>query len=226
MTAAFLLSGLIGGARAEAQDPSDGQAPAATDSSSAEQGSAAPAGAPSLFLDLDSRLWIEGTSTVRDFTCEAGVVAATFRTNPVEDPLAMSSLEEILRQASVQIPAPQLDCSNGTMNDHMWNALRAEEEPDIRFEFDRYRVLPRDGEAASVALPGELTMAGVTRPVTVAGQATPEEDGSLRVVGSSELDMTEWNVRPPSLMFGVMRVGEVVEVHFDLIVRGEEAASD
>ena len=182
--------------------------------------------APSLYLDLDSRLWIEGTSTVRDFTCEAGVIAGTFRTNPVEAPLSMGSLEKVLSEATVEIPAPQLDCSNDTMNDHMWNALRAEEEPDIRFEFDRYRVLPQGTDTASLALPGDLTMAGTTRPITVAGQAIPQGDGSVRVLGTSELNMTEWNVKPPSLMFGVMKVGEVVEVHFDLVVRTEQPASD
>lgn len=182
--------------------------------------------APSLYLDLDSRLWIEGTSTVQDFTCEAGVIAGTFRTNPVEDPLSMGTLGQVLSEATVQIPAPQLDCSNDTMNDHMWNALRAEEEPDIRFEFDRYRVLPQGTDTASLALPGDLTMAGTTRPITVAGQAIPQEDGSVRVVGASELNMTDWNVKPPSLMFGVMKVGEVVEVHFDLVVRAEQTAGD
>ncbi len=205
---------LTGGFPIGAQTPAGASAQAPSD------------GAPSLFLGLDSRLWIEGTSTVRDFTCEAGVVAATLRPGPVAAPLAVENLDQALRQAGVQIPGAQLDCSNDTMNDHMWNALKVEDHPNIRFHFEDYRVTGPSGDTATVQLPGELTMAGVTRPLTVSARAIPQADGSLRVTGSSELDMTAWSVKPPSLMFGMMKVGERVQVHFDLLVRSQQDMSD
>lgn len=177
---------------------------------------------PSLYLDLDSRLWIEGTSTVRDFTCEAGVVAATLRAGSAEDPLTLAGLDQAVGEARVQIPGSQLDCDNDTMNDHMWDALEVEDHPDIRFGFEDYRVVEQSGDTATLELSGELTMAGVTRSHTISARAIPQTDGSLRVAGSTTFPMTEWEVEPPSLMFGLMKVGDEVEVHFDLVVRRQE----
>lgn len=197
------------------------QAPTASDT--AEEGGPLP----SLFLGLDSRLWVDGTSSVRDFTCEAGVVAATFRANPVDDPLALGTLGEAVERMSLQIPAPEMDCNNDTMNDHMWKALKAEDHPQIRFELTDYRVTGQSGDTATLELPGELTLAGVTRPHSITAQAVPQADGSLRVLGSSQFEMTEFDVKPPSLMFGLMKVHPPVTVHWDLVVRSQEQeASD
>jgi len=188
----------------------------------AEAAASGSQSASSFYLGLDSRLWIEGTSTVRDFTCEAGVVAATLRAGSGDDPLSLEGLNRAVGEARVQIPGGQLDCDNDTMNDHMWEALEVEEHPDVRFGFDDYRVVEQSGDSATLELPGQLTMAGVTRPHTVTASATPREDGSLRVAGSTAFPMTEWEVEPPSLMFGLMKVGDEVEVHFDLVVRRQE----
>lgn len=177
---------------------------------------------PSLYLGLDSRLWVEGTSSVQDYTCEAGVVAATFRTNPVEDPLVLGSLEETVSQMTLQVPAPQMDCDNDTMNEHMWKALKAEDHEQIRFELADYRVTGQSGDTATLELPGELTLAGVTRPHTMTAQAVQQNDGSLRVLGTSRFEMTEFEMEPPSLMFGLMKVHPPVTVHFDLVVRSQE----
>lgn len=189
---------------------------------SAEAAASGSQSAPSLYLGLDSRLWIEGTSTVRDFTCEAGVVAATLRAGPGDDPLSLEDLNRAVGEARLQIPGAQLDCDNDTMNDHMWEALEVEEHSDIRFGFDDYRIVEQSGDSATLELPGRLTMAGVTRRHTVTAHAIPQEDGSLRVAGSTAFPMTEWEVEPPSLMFGLMKVGDEVEVHFDLVVRRQE----
>lgn len=199
--------------------------PALAQANASSTGQAESATTPSLYLGLDSRLWVEGTSSVQDYTCEAGVVAATFRTNPVQDPLALGSLGEVVSRMSLQVPAPQMDCDNDTMNEHMWKALKAEDHPQIQFELTDYRVTGESGDTATLELPGELTLAGVTRPHTMTVQAVPQADGSLRVLGTSRFEMTEFDIEPPSLMFGLMKVHPPVAVHFDLVVRSQETQS-
>jgi hypothetical protein len=40
----------------------------------------------------------------------------------------------------------------------------------------------------------------------------------LRVKGSKQLRMTEYGVKPPSLMLGAMKVGDQVTVGYDIIL--------
>ena len=45
------------------------------------------------------------------------------------------------------------------------------------------------------------------------------ENGQLRVRGSKRITMTEWGVRPPSLMLGAMRVAPAATVGFDVVLK-------
>jgi polyisoprenoid-binding protein YceI len=63
---------------------------------------------------------------------------------------------------------------------------------------------------------GELTMAGVTKPVDMVARASSTPEGKLRVQGRYLLRMTDWGVRPPTLMLGTLKVGDAVVIRFDL----------
>jgi hypothetical protein len=49
--------------------------------------------------------------------------------------------------------------------------------------------------------------------------ATPADNGGLRVKGSKEFLMSEFGVKPPSLMLGTMKVRDKVKVNFDVVLR-------
>ena len=44
-------------------------------------------------------------------------------------------------------------------------------------------------------------------------------DGALRVTGKVPITMTEWGIKPPTLMMGTIKVGQVVTVQFDLLLQ-------
>jgi polyisoprenoid-binding protein YceI len=92
----------------------------------------------------------------------------------------------------------------------MRTALMAAQHSDITWRMSSYRV---DGD--SVEMTGLLTIAGEQKPLQLRarGQAT---DGSIRVQGSTRLRMTEFGVKPPTLMLGTMRVHDAVTVKFDV----------
>ena len=50
-------------------------------------------------------------------------------------------------------------------------------------------------------------------------EAVARENGQLRVCGSKRLVMTEWGVRPPTLMLGTMKVNPSVTVGFDVVLK-------
>jgi polyisoprenoid-binding protein YceI len=162
-------------------------------------------------LQAGSKLWIEGTSSVRSYRCEAGTVRGEIAADGAN--LALERIREV-RSGSLNLDVAALDCANGTMNGHMRNALKAQAHPRIEF---RFRSVQLQGGEAQVQ--GDLFIAGETRPVTLPGTIVQEADGALRLAGSLEIRMTEWKVQPPSLMLGTMKVHDPVRVHYDVLFR-------
>jgi polyisoprenoid-binding protein YceI len=166
-----------------------------------------------LSVQPPSRVWVEGTSSVRSYRCESTTVTGTAQASSAR----LDDLASVPR-AEITIPVASLDCRNGTMNTHMRRALKAEQNPTIRLRATSVRVDASGPGAGTARISGDLTMAGQTRPVTLEGTVTSEE-GKVRVRGSKRLVMTDFGVQPPSLMMGTMKVAPPVTIGFDVTLK-------
>lgn len=171
-----------------------------------------------LTLQPESRIWVEGTSSVRSFSCAAvGVESSVDAVSP-DVATALAAGTRAVRTAEVRVPAAKLDCKNGTMNGHMLKAIRATEHPMILFRLASYELAPKEGGSA-VTMTGTLSLGGAEKSVTVKADAVKGPDGALRVTGSFPLRLTEYGLKPPSLMMGTMKVGDQVTVKYDLVLK-------
>jgi hypothetical protein len=68
-----------------------------------------------------------------------------------------------------------------------------------------------------VSADGVLRIAGRERPITVAGRLVRSEAG-VWLNGSHGLRMSEYDVKPPTMMLGTMRVHDSVSVYFKLLL--------
>ena len=159
-----------------------------------------------LTLAKESRLWLEGTSTVRSFKCNATKIEVAVVGEPTAAPA------DVVKSASLTVPVAQLDCGNKTMNEHMRKALKAEANPQIAWKMTSYEV-----QGSNVIIAGSLTIAGKENSIELRGTGS-SENGVLRLKGSKQFKMTEYGVKPPSLMLGTMKVGDPVTVSFDLVL--------
>lgn len=166
---------------------------------------------------------VSGGSTVRSWECAADTLRGSVALVPGAT-LATDGLGEAVRTLDVRVPVGWLDCRNGRMNDHMWDALEREAHPEIRYRMTGYTVTSTGPASATVELRGELTIAGTTRPHSVSASARALGEGGLRVRGDSPLDMTGFGVEPPRLMLGTLRVHDDVTVTFDLTLEPQDAA--
>lgn len=172
--------------------------------------------APELTVQPGSRLWVDGTSTVRSYRCSTSAVEGSA---DAERAGSLADLADGVGRVDVSVRVASLDCRNETMNGHMRNALKAREHPVIRFQAPSVAVTARGAEGTARTA-GTLTIAGAERPVTLDATVAEEASGGgIRVRGSTQLRMTEFGVRPPSLMLGTMRVHDPVTVHFDLVLK-------
>lgn len=183
----------------------------------------ARANAQSLRLRPESRLWVNGTSTVRSFQCSATSLDLSAATTIATPTRAVLAGEKPVTRAELTVPASRLDCGNGTMNKHMRNALKATQYPAIVFQLASYD-LRAAGDSATGTITGALTLGGQTRTITIGTTATAGEDGTLRLTGATELRLGDYSLKPPSLFLGTLKVGNQVTVSFDFSL--QDAAVD
>ena len=174
-------------------------------------------GAP-LDLQPESRLWVAGTSTVRSFQCQAGAFDAKVESGGADAVAAVLAGQKAVSTVEVTVPAEKLDCRNGTMNEHLRKAIKAKEFPTVVFRASSYD-LARVSDSVAVTLNGSLTLGGVEKPITVKAFAKSGDNGTLIVSGTREVRMTEFGLKPPTLMLGTMKVDEKITVGFDVVLK-------
>lgn len=166
-----------------------------------------------------SRVWLSGTSTIRDFECE--VTAFDLNVEGEPDNVAGRLLrgEKAVTGATLRVSTADLDCRNGTMNEHMLKALKADRNPAITFTMSSYDI-NGGTTGAQAALRGRLGIGGVTRDVVMYANAAPAGEGMVRVQGEYTVTMSQWDLSRPSLMLGTIKVGDEVVVHMNLVLKG------
>jgi polyisoprenoid-binding protein YceI len=170
-----------------------------------------------LVLQPQSRIWIEGTSTVRSFSCKAADVNAVVEASGPNAIPQLLTGDKGVKTVRVTVPAEQIDCGNGTMNEHMRKAIKLAEHKTIEFRLSDYDVA-RGADGIAGTINGTLLLGGVTKPIAIKAEGKPE-NGMLHVTGSYDLDMTAYGLKPPTLMFGRIKVGRTVKVNYDLLLK-------
>lgn len=186
----------------------------------------APAGAeaPAIAtLGSESRLWLEGNSTVHRFESTATKFEVRMSAADVQVAPGLEGLEQLVRAGRVKgvdvsIPVAEMRSGKNGLDKNMRNALKADRYPSITFRLERY-ALASSGTADSVVIDahGVLAVAGVEKPVDIQAGAT-RAGNALRIRGSKELRMTEFEIKPPTMMMGTLRTSDQIVIRFDLLM--------
>ena len=170
-----------------------------------------------LSLQPSSKLWVEGGSTIKAWTCKSEDVSATVEATGTHAVTQLLAGEKVVKTVDVTLTSEKLECGSGTMNGHMKKALKVGDFPTIAFRLATYDII-RGTDGISGTLIGTLTLGGVKKSIAIPTTGTTE-NGALHVLGSYELKMTDYDLTPPSLMFGRIKVRDNVTVKFDLLLK-------
>jgi len=166
----------------------------------------------------DSRLWLEGSSNVRDWRCDATTLDAAIDLDD-EGSYADASSIARLRRVEVRVPTHALTCGRSQMDNIMYKALHVDDEPECREIVGRFDVIAQSGEGdRSLVMQGTLRIAGRENVVRVPVELQQLRDGSLRAQGALPILMTDYGITPPTALFGVLRTENRIVVKFDLLV--------
>jgi polyisoprenoid-binding protein YceI len=138
-----------------------------------------------------------------------------------------SDLEALIRAHVIKtfhltVPVDKLSSGEKGLDENMRKALKGNQYKDIRFQMDSYDVLasPAGGVAMSLLLHGRLRLAGVERKIDVGAIGVRVKDG-LRISGSKDLLMTDYQIKPPTIMLGAIKTKNLITVKFTAILQKE-----
>ena len=169
-------------------------------------------------LTSDSRLRIEGTSTVDAFTCEAGTIVGSGHMERPEGGAGDGRLDSSDAGIALIVPVESFDCGKAKMNRDMYDALLASTHPNIGFQLDEVEVLGSNssGDGFDLRATGRLSLAGEIRAVTFSVRGMTLPDGRLQAQGALPLLMTDFGIKPPTALFGLVRARDQITVAFEL----------
>lgn len=151
---------------------------------------------------------ITGTSTLHDWTMNSDQanLQATIETDGNGTPTKLASL-------SVNIPAESLKSGKSAMDKNAYTALKTDKNKQIIYQLTSSII-----NGKTISNSGNLTIAGTSKQTSVEATFEVLGDGSLKFKGSKKIVMSEYNVEPPSFMFGSVKTGDDIILTFEIIL--------
>jgi hypothetical protein len=167
----------------------------------------------------DSKLWIEGSSNLKAWSCKATSLEADISVDSSWDrAISEHDFANLVRRVDVKVPVRALKCGNGKMESIMYDALRAGDAAST-YIVASFEAVRREGaDDPFVRTVGTLSIAGTEKPVRMNVRAERLADGTIRAVSEVPIRMTDYGVKPPTALLGAIRTGNEVMVKFELFV--------
>lgn len=178
----------------------------------------------SLSARPDSKLWIEGTSSLHEWSCKATSIEAGLQL--ASDYAQSDVFAKSLQKVSVKVPVANLKCGHGGMDKNMYKALKAADAPAIHYILASFEVVPGSTkDDVTVKTVGTLEIAGKQKSIDMSVVAHRSADGTIRASGQLPILMTDYDVKPPTAMLGAIKTGNQVTVKFELYVAPQSAVA-
>jgi polyisoprenoid-binding protein YceI len=167
-----------------------------------------------------TRVSLAGTSNIHAYTASTSIVRLT-KIQLATSVSGANFWDEIVKPGQLEafeiaIPAATLTSPKEGLDKNMHKALKVQEFPDITFRLLRFEPATT-GAAGELKAIGVLKVAGVEREVTLAVK-TARKDAGLAVTGELSLLMTDFGIKPPTAMLGMLKTDPKVTITFETVL--------
>lgn len=156
---------------------------------------------------------IHGTLNVHNWVETVGEVTGEMKTSPnAGGGTDLNSIRITLIVRSIRSDMGK------TMDNKTYKALKSDTDPEITFRLGAPLTLKEaNGKRPPIALPGQLTLAGVTRPTTLMLTDLSISPDRMEFVGTQSIIMTDFGVVPPTALFGTLKVRPALTINFKTV---------
>ena len=152
---------------------------------------------------------INGTTNVHNFESKVTQASGELVIN-----------DKKVQSFSVEIPVKGIKSNEKLMDTKTYEAFDADKNPKISFKSTEVNSLKVDGNEVSVSVTGTMTIAGASRKVTLVSTGKIVKPGVYEFKGSIPVKMTDYKMKPPTAMLGVMKVGDDIKLKYSVTFEG------
>ena len=160
-------------------------------------------------VQSSSEILVHGTSSLHDWTsnCQEYSGSAVLK---VEDG-KLTGMSDL----NLQIVVKGIKSGKSAMDNNTYKAMFEEKHPNVSFKSKQIN-LEQTASGANVSAKGTLTIAGVSKEVTL--KATASKRGERWVCsGRHKVHTPDYGVERVSAMMGTIKTGEDVEIEYDIV---------
>lgn len=158
----------------------------------------------------DVNIKLSGTSTLHDWEMDAtranGEAQFVFNSENESELASMKSL-------TFNLAVKDLKSDSKGLDKNAYKALKADEFKKIHYVLSSAIQSPEKG-GYLLKTQGKLTVAGTTKNMAMDIHLIVNENNTITCEGTYQLNMTDYNVEPPSFMFGAMSTGDATTLSF------------
>jgi polyisoprenoid-binding protein YceI len=174
----------------------------------------------------DSKLWIDGTSNLHDWSCKADKIEANVDLDKAAAAQLDAAPPKALKRVEVKVAVKALKCGHGAMDNNLYKALSADATPDVTYILATFDAAPgATSDTFTLKTVGSLNIAGKENQLSMDVVATRMPDGTVIAKGTVPIKMTDYGIKPPTALFGRLKTGDEVKVSFELSIGAKAIAS-
>ena len=184
-----------------------------------------------------TKVSIDGTSTIHDWTVEGVVIGGSFEVEKAfETDKSLKSVPSLTTKeknpkATIMIPIRSLKSGKQKMDEIMQEAMKAKEHRLIRYVLKEMVLkgeVPASGTPVKFDTKGDLSMSGETKSIDMEVTMERMPDGKLKFRSEKELKMTDFKIPPPApsiLGMSPIKTGDEVIIKFEWLTGQRKSRS-
>jgi len=157
-----------------------------------------------------STMTIFGTTNIHNFKSNVQLIKGELTVNSAKK----------VQSLNVEIPVRSIKSGEKLMDNKTYEAFKESKFPTISFSIIDVAALQISGDDINVTVDGNLTIAGITKRISIKATGKNSRPGVYTFKGSVALKMTDFNMKPPTAMLGVMKVGNAITLNYDVTFEG------
>ena len=165
-----------------------------------------------------SEINVKGTSNLHDWSMKGKdyTCFAQFTVNSATAGTLVS-----LNGLSLSIPVKSLKSGENLLDTRAYKAMNADKYTHVNFKMTTAVVTSLGGNKYTIKATGPLTIAGVSKEMTLTATGTLNADGTITVTGSTKFKMTDFGIKPPQFMMGALKTGNDLTIEYNVKFNGK-----
>jgi len=171
-----------------------------------------------------SKVSVHGSTNINEFTCFSDETYSPHSAN-----LFINDLKNNITFQNVilKVTTESLECGNEGMNRNLCRTLSADKFPYIIVELEHASV--KDDQPLNLSqwmhMTGKvyISIAGKRRVQQIDFVAKQNGNGVYHFMGEHHISLSQYHLDPPTALFGLVKVKDVMTVKFDLLVKANGA---